>query len=168
LNHPEPFFFPFFVVCFCLITLCIIIYCLFLITGTLCIFCCNLNLNFWLYTKNSCTFYLSLYDLKRNWIIKTALNVRSSYQGAHQSGGRNFINKKWNRIQLINSQGQLCVLIGWNFKELLWNHLTNWTVIWWEWWGDRPLQSFVGRRLKCLRQTPSDGNTSYDPSGQVS
>jgi hypothetical protein len=32
--------------CFCLITLyIIIIYCLFLITGTLCIFCCNLN--FW-------------------------------------------------------------------------------------------------------------------------
>ena len=37
-------------------------------------------------------------------------------------------------------QGQLCVVIGWNFKELLWNHLTNWTEIWWEWWGDRPLK----------------------------
>jgi hypothetical protein len=54
-------------------------------------------------------------------------------------------------------QGQLCVLIGWNFKELLWNHLTDWTVIWWEWWGDRPLQSFVGffvdRKFKMATAT---------------
>lgn len=54
-------------------------------------------------------------------------------------------------------QGQLCVLIGWNFKELLWNHLTNWTEIWWEWWGDRPLQSFVGfvvyRKFKMATAT---------------
>jgi hypothetical protein len=41
-------------------------------------------------------------------------------------------------------QGQLCVLIGWNFKDLFWNRLTNWTEICWEWWGDRPLQRFVG------------------------
>ena len=44
----DLFFSFFFVVCFCLITLCIIIiYCLFLISGTLFIFCCNLNLNIW-------------------------------------------------------------------------------------------------------------------------
>ena len=49
----------FFVVCFCLITLCIIIiYCLFLITGTLCIFCCNLNLNFWCFMPLSAIFQL--------------------------------------------------------------------------------------------------------------
>jgi hypothetical protein len=39
LNHPGPFF----VACFCLIT------------GTLCIFCCNLNLNFWCFM--SCSWY---------------------------------------------------------------------------------------------------------------
>ena len=54
------------------------------------------------YIQKILVLFMSLYDLKKNRIIKTALNVRSSYQGAHQSGGRNFINKKWNRIQLIN------------------------------------------------------------------
>ena len=54
----RDLFFPFFVVCFCLITLCIIIYCLFLITGTLCIFCCNLNLNFWCFMPLSAIFHL--------------------------------------------------------------------------------------------------------------
>ena len=54
----QDFFFPFFVVCFCLITLCIIIYCLFLISGTLCIFCCNLNLNFWCFMSLSAIFHL--------------------------------------------------------------------------------------------------------------
>ena len=54
MNHPGPFF----VVCFCLITLCIIIYCLFLITDTLCIFCCNLNLNFWCFMPLSAIFQL--------------------------------------------------------------------------------------------------------------
>jgi hypothetical protein len=57
-------------------------------------------------------------------------------------------------------QGQLCVLIGWNFKELLWNHLTNWTVIWWEWCGDRPLQSFVGFFL-------SIGNSRWPPPQDI-
>jgi hypothetical protein len=52
-------------------------------------------------------------------------------------------------------QGQLCVVIGWNFKELLWNHLTNWTDIWWEWWGDRPLK-FCGFFL-------SIGNSRWPP-----
>ena len=56
MNHPGPFFI---VVCFCSITLfIIIIYCLFLISGTLCIFCCNLNLNFWCFTPFSAIFQL--------------------------------------------------------------------------------------------------------------
>ena len=46
MNHLGPFFFSFFVACFCLIT------------GTLCIFCCNLNLNFWCFTPLSAIFQL--------------------------------------------------------------------------------------------------------------